>query len=131
MQGGHGVSQWFSLFAGEDGYASASEGYFSDYFFSAMQQSLSPETLLPAGEDGYASASEGYFSATESVSSMRSGRSFGKDNSFSGPRAGLGASGRRASGADSDSDDEVRRRAVVPCDCAGSCSSWEGPLWPF
>ncbi len=101
--------------------------------------SLEPYILLPAGEDGYASASEGYFSATESVSSMRSGRSFGKDSSFSGPRAGLGASGWRASGADSDSDDEVRSLgfwglcsgAVVPCDCAGSCSSWEGPLWPF
>lgn len=76
--------------------------------------------MLPAGEDGYASASEGYFSATESVSSMRSGRSFGKDNSFSGPRAGLGASGRRASGADSDSDDEVRSTKDY---CRGSCAS--------
>ena len=85
--------------------------------------------LLPAGEDGYASASEGYFSATESVSSMRSGRSFGKDNSFSGPRAGLGASGRRASGADSDSDDEVSfvhwcSRFVQLCGCAGSRLFW-------
>jgi hypothetical protein len=58
--------------------------------------------------DGYASASEGYFSAAESVSSLRSGRSLGAANSFSGPpRAGLTVAGRRASGPDSDSDDEV------------------------
>lgn len=56
--------------------------------------------------DGYASASEGYFSAAESVSSLRSGRSFG----FSGAHPGLSAAGRRASGPDSDSDDEVTSR---------------------